>query len=353
MVWRMPTRRRLTTAGCSLLVCLFGLAGSAQGALLTPPNGKVFTGVSDNGTLSGYDNFTDSVGKHPAILQTFHPWGNGLDLAYQRWQNAGVRPMLHISTADDETRAELITPKKIAKGKGDDYLLSINSFFFTKGLPAYIRPLGEPNRCLNPYSAVYCSGKSKGGSHSTTWYKRAFQRIALITRGGKSTKAIDKDLRKLKMPKINFGLSPRHSFLPTAPISVVWSPLPAGSPKVKGNFPRDYWPGSRYVDWAGTDFYSNYPYWKDLDKFMKGKPWRKKPVAMTEWGVVHKDDVKFTRKMFHWVNRQPRVKMLSYYRGFGIKDPYNDYYYPHAMKVARHFLKSSRYLAFAPEHAAK
>lgn len=351
MVMRMPTRRIATTACLAFLLALTGLAGPAFGALLPAPKGKVYTGVSDNGTLKGFENFTDRTGKHPAILQTFHPWGNGLELAYQRWQNAQVRPMLHISTADDETRAELITPKDIARGKGDDYLIEINRFFAEKKLRAYIRPLAEPNRCLNPYSAVTCSGRLKGGEHSTAWYRKAFQRISLIVRGGSTTNRLDSKLRKLGMPAVNFGFSPRRSALPTPPVSIVWSPLPAGSPKVKGNFPIDYWPGASYVDWAGTDFYSNYPSWKDLDKFYKGKPWRGKPVSMTEWGVVHKDDSKFAKKMFRWVKQHSRVGMLVYYRGFGDSDPYNDIYYPKALNVIRNKFKSPRYLGWASGHA--
>jgi len=40
---------------------------------------------------------------------------------------------------------------------------------------------------------------------------------------------------------------------------------------VKGNFPGNYWPGSRWVDWVGTDFYSQYPVWKDLNRFYVGR----------------------------------------------------------------------------------
>ena len=92
----------------------------------------------------------------------------------------------HISTADDQTLAELITPEQIALGGGDDYLLQLNDFFAKHGLPAYIRPLGEPNRCLNVWSAVNCDGSQKGGEHTTGWYKQAFRRIVAIVRGGQT-----------------------------------------------------------------------------------------------------------------------------------------------------------------------
>src|SRR5262249_53599406 len=67
---------------------------------------------------------------------------------------------------------------------GDNYLLQLNDFFSKHGLPAYIRPLGEPNRCLNPWTAVNCNGTQRGGEHTTGWYKQAFRRISLIVKGG-------------------------------------------------------------------------------------------------------------------------------------------------------------------------
>lgn len=338
-----------------LFLLLFLLpAPPAKAAILGPSAGKIMTGVSDNGTLEGFQNFADAVGAHPAVLQTFHPWGNGLDLAYKRWQNAEVRPMLHISTADDETRAELITPKAIARGDGDAYLLEINQFFAEKDLRAYIRPLGEPNRCLNPYSSVTCSGKKKGGEHKTYWYRKAFRRISVIVRGGMATNRIDKKLKNLGMAAVNYGTAVRPSSLPAPPVAIVWSPLPAGSPRVKGNWPGNYWPGSNFVDWAGVDFYSNYPHWKDLNKFFESKRWRNKPVALTEWGVAGSDNVKFTRQIFHWMKKRSRVRMFNYYRGFGgAEDTFNPFNYPGSLKVIKNQLKDPRFVPYAYGHARR
>ena len=351
----MDVRPNLARLVPVLLVFLFLLlpAQPSDAAVFGPPKGKVLTGVSDNGTLEGFQNFTEMVGKHPAVLQTFHPWGNGLDLAYERWGNARVTPMLHISTADDETQEELITPQEIATGAGDPYLWKMNRFFAEKDLRAYIRPLGEPNRCLNAWSAVYCDGSKKGGEHTTYWYRKAFQRIAVIVRGGRKTVDVNRLLRKLRMRHIQWGRARQPETMPAAPVSMVWSPLPAGSPKARGNWPGNYWPGKYFVDWAGTDFYSNYPYWRDLNKFMRGRPWRGKPIAITEWGVTGSDDVNFVRRMFHWVNKRPRVRMLAYYRGFGDFDPYNPYYYPDAMRAMRNQLKDPLYMPFSFRHARR
>lgn len=351
---RMFARFALAILGAGVFLTLSPQPGTA--AILGPNKGRVFTGVSDDGTVNGFREFEKMAGKHPAIVQTFHPWGNGLDRAFSRWRTLGVRPMLHISTADDQTRAELITPRQIALGLGDDYLLEINRFFTEKKLRAYIRPLGEPNRCLNPYTAVTCDGRLKGGDHQNFWYKRAFRRISVIVRGGLPSKRIDRKLNRLSMPGVNYGQAERPVSLPAAPVSLIWSPLPAGSPKAKGNWPGNYWPGTNFVDWAGTDFYSEYPHWKDLNKFFRARPWRKKPVAMTEFGVAGRDQLTFPRKLFVWINKRPRVRMTVYYRGFGSgfgipPNRYDPLLYPDATRVLRNRWRDPRFVPHAYAHA--
>src|SRR5215218_3885097 len=188
MSWR--TFKRVTPVRRLLVVALAvgALLAPAQAAALSlvPPKPNVFLGVSDRGTTTEFNEFTELTGKHPALLQTFHPWGNSLNEAYERWRETATRPILAISTADDQTLGELITPQQIALGLGDEYLLQLNDFFASKGLPAYIRPLGEPNRCLNAWTAVDCEGNQRGGEHTTGWYKQAFRRISAIVRGGQT-----------------------------------------------------------------------------------------------------------------------------------------------------------------------
>jgi len=175
MYWR--TIRHAATLAVAL-TALF--AGQAQALTLVPPKPDVLFGVSDQGTTQSFSEFEGLMAKHPALLETFHPWGNSLNSAFERWRETATRPVLAISTQDDQTLAELITPEQIALGAGDDYLLQLNDFFAKRELPAYIRPLGEPNRCLNAWSAVNCDGTQKGGEHSTLWYKEAFRRIVAI-----------------------------------------------------------------------------------------------------------------------------------------------------------------------------
>jgi hypothetical protein len=318
---------------------------------LVPPKGNLYLGVSDRGTSTEFNEFAALTGKHPALLETFHPWGNSLNEAYERWRETGTRPVLAISTVDDQTLAELITPEQIALGAGDEYLLQLNDFFAKRGLPAYIRPLGEPNRCLNAWSAVYCDGTQKGGEHTTGWYKQAFRRIVAIVRGGQTLEGIDATLAEIGLPPVNRPKGPPPTTLPPAPVSIIWSPLPGGSPRVKGNFPGNYWPGSRWVDWVGTDFYSQYPVWEDLNRFYLGKQWKGKPVAMTEWAVSAIDEPRYVKQVIAWIAKRPRVRMLVYYNGFGTGNQYDLNLYPRTTNTLRLKLRRPNFLPYAEWNA--
>src|SRR5215218_11030055 len=109
MSWRVPRR----VAALALIGVVLG-AGQAAAVTLVPPKPDVFLGVSDRGSTAEFNEFAEYTAKHPALLQTFHPWGNSLNSAYERWRETGTRPILHISTANDQTLAEMITPQQIA-----------------------------------------------------------------------------------------------------------------------------------------------------------------------------------------------------------------------------------------------
>src|SRR4051794_4236404 len=349
--WAMSWRVCRQAVGLAIAIASL-YAGPASALTLAPPKPNVLFGVSDRGTTAEFNEFAELFGKHPALLQTFHPWGNSLNQAYERWRETSTRPILHISTIDDQTLAELITPEQIALGGGDDYLLQLNDFFAKRGLPAYIRPLGEPNRCLNAWSAVDCDGSPKGGEHTTGWYKQAFRRIVTIVRGGGTLEEIDATLAGIGLPPLTRTKGPPPTSLPAAPVSIVWSPLPGGSPRVKGNFPGNYWPGSRWVDWAGTDFYSRYPVWKDLNRFYTGVQWKGKPLAITEWAVSGKDEPRFVKQLVAWTVKHPRVRMFVYYAGFGPgTNPYDLRLYPRTTNTLRLKIRRESFLQYAEYNA--
>src|SRR5689334_7136101 len=124
MSWRTlkttrPARRLLVVA-----IALGALLVPAQAAAHSPlsPKPDDLLGVSARGTTTELNEFAELTGKPPPLRRTFHPWGNSLNGAYERWRETATRPILAISTIDDQTLAELIAPQQIARGYGDDYL---------------------------------------------------------------------------------------------------------------------------------------------------------------------------------------------------------------------------------------
>src|SRR6195952_2508189 len=331
--------RRAWLAALVTAVALLVVAPGAAAISLVPPKPDVLLGVSDRGSTEQFNQFAELTGKHPALMETFLGWGNSVNKAYERWRETQTRPVVAIATSHAQTLEEIIPPEQIALGAGDDYLLQLNSFFAIHQLPAYIRPLGEPNRCLNAWAGVECDGTLKTGEHSSFWYKEAFRRIVAIVRGGQTLEGINATLAELGLPPLNRSKGEE-------PVA-----LPAGSPRVKGNFPGNYWPGSKWVDWVGTDFYAKYPVWDDLEHFYEGAQWRNKPVAITEWAMQENDEPEFVKQLISWVVTHKRVQMLTYYQGFGPGNTYELSLYPRSTNMLRKKIRRANFLPYAEFNA--
>lgn len=324
----------------------------SEAARLAPPGKKMFFGVTDTGDAAGYRDFARTVGKRPAVIQTFHPWGNSLHKAMPRWRSIHARPMLHVTTRSD-SGVELITPRQIALGRGDDYLVRLNRTLSRRKTPIYLRPLGEPNRCLNLYSGVDCYGNVRGGSYAFKWYRQAFRRIATIVKGGGKRAKINRRLRRIGLPHVQKRR--KRSRLPRlfrrAPVATVWSPLPAGSPTVKANWPANYWPGKKWVNWVGTDFYNQYNNWRHLKRFYtKFSLGKNKPMALTEFGLWGRDGPGFIKRIFRFAGTRKNMRMMVYYQDFGSSNPFRIQNFPRARKVLKRKLSSPRFPRYAPKY---
>ncbi len=336
-------RNKWTLAGAICAAAVLALPAAASGAgSLVPRGDKVFFGTSDTGNSADFGHFSAVLHKHPALIESFRTWGSDFPDTIERWQAARARPILHISTADNVDGHELITPRGIATGGGDEYLIRLNRLFWAKKMRAYIRPLGEPNRCLNVWAAYDCAGKPRDAAHSARWYRLAFRRIYVIVHGGGKRAQIDARLHEAGLPPLRSDVAG----LPKAPIEVIWSPLPAGSPTIPQNRPRNYWPGDRWVDWAGTDFYSDNQDWKALNGLYER--YSDKPFAIAEWGVDTGDDSAYVRKLMTWVRLHERAKMLVYYQDFGSTSSYRIQNWPVSLGVLRNLIHSGRYPSYAP-----
>ena len=342
---------------CALAFTLFAGAGSAPGARHTPPGKKIWHGVSDTGEVRDYRRFNRQVKAHTPLLQEFFHWGVPLTTgAFQRWERTDTRGVVSLSTAPGGG-AEVTTPRRIAQGHDDHYMLRLNESIDNFNQVVYLRPFAEMNLHVNPYSAFNADGSKRPG-HGTKWFKRAWKRMVLIVRGGKRSR-VNRKLMRLGMPRIHRARSnnapvyenrdvPRKLDHPK--VAFMWMPLTRGSPAVRGNAPRNYWPGRRYVDWVGTDVYakfSNRTLWTNLRAFYRD--YRRFPFAIGEYAAWDNDfDGAFTRRIHEWARDRRRVKALLYFRSVDPQNEFNLQHYGGAKRSLRRILNRSRYAGYAP-----
>jgi hypothetical protein len=354
-------RSSLATAGAiaALAVALLAGAAGAQGKSYTPRHHKIFHGVSDTSNNRDFHHFGKEVGAHSAILEDFYHWDTPLTTgALRRWHQTRTRGVLSLSTAPGG-QPEILSPRDIANGKGDHYIVRLNQSIAASKQVVYIRLFPEMNGSWNPYSAFNANGSSKGRSHSTNQFRKAWRRIVLIVRGGKVRK-INKELHQLHMPRILnaksnhapvYSANNVHHKLSHPRVAFMWTPQTTGSPNVHGNQPNDYWPGKHYVDWVGADIYSAYASaaFPKLKSFYR--KWKGFPFLIGEYSPWDNDrSGHFTRKLFRWAERAGRTRMLIYYRSVHAGSPYDINHWPKARKVMRHELHKGRFAKYASKN---
>ncbi len=335
------TRRRWLPALLSLLV-LACLPPAAQAAAYEPPHGKVW-----NGLTAGFDasEFESRTGKHAAIWQHFIAWGGSYQYTLENSRRANSRLMLHLGTAQGQNLPERLSPGQIARGDGDGFLVGLTRDIAGVGAPVYLRLMGEMNNCNNAYAAHSCSGGRRDRDHSTGAFKRAWKRTYLIMHGG-DVATIDTRLRALGLPPVQAGART----LPEPQVAFMWAPMTGGAPNIRALRPQAYWPGSNWVDWVGTSFYSRFPNFTGLDRFYADfAVGKRKPFAIAEWAIWGADAPAFATRLFGWIAAHRRAEMVQYNQGAHTGGIFRLSHYPASARVIRQRLRHPRYLGFAPE----
>ena len=307
------------------LLVLAALAPAAGAASYAPAAGHVFNGVAGGYSVSDYVAHT---GANPAVVQSFVAYKGSTNWAFDLADRAHSRVMLHIGTTSP-SGAERVTPAGIARGATDRWLAELNRTIAQRGEPVYIRLMAEMNCHWNIYSAY---GARRDSAHSTRAFRAAWRRTTVILRGGPD---VDAQLRALHQPPLQAG-----GDLPVAPVAMQWVPQVAGAPDVAANRPVAYWPGARYVDWVGTDFYSKFPNFSGLDSFYASVRRFDKPFVFGEWAVWGADDPGFVTRLFSWTRSHPLVRMLVYNQGKRSDGPFRLGHYPHAAQALRRLLRN-------------
>ena len=133
--------------------------------------------------------------------------------------------------------------------------------------------------------------------------------------------------------------------LPTPQVAMMWVPQTLGTPLISANQPRAYWPGSKWVDWVGTDFYSSFPRFDWLSAFYREFP--RKPFVFGEWALWGADDPSFVTRLFRWAFTHRRTQMMIYNQGLKPQGPFQLWRYPAGTATLRSELASARFPAFA------
>ena len=301
---------------------------SAVAAPYLPAPGHVMHGVAGGHSVS---DFIGRSGARPAVVQSFVSYRGSTNWAFDLAEHAHARVMLHIGTTSS-SGAEQVTPAGIAAGQVDGWLAGLNREIAARGEPVYIRLMAEMDGHWNAYSAY---GPRRDRAHSTKAFRAAWRRTTLILRGGPKLGA---RLRALHQPALRTG-----GELPAAPVAMQWVPQVAGAPDVPGNRPLAYWPGGRYVDWVGTDFYSKFPNFSGLDRFFASIRKFHKPFVFGEWAIWGRDDPGFVSRLFSWSHAHPSVRMLVYNQGKRTNGPFRLRYYPRSAARLRGMLKLGRF----------
>ena len=212
---------------CVLAVLGLGAIPAAASAVpYTAPGNKVLWGGQGGYKPGAIGEFEQQSGKHPAVFNYFIDWRgdfNWLGLRLDDAERAHSRAMLSVGTEDTG-----ISLRDLARGAGDGLLVGLNRLVDEHGQVVYLRPLSEMNNANNPYSAYDQSGRPRGPAFTTTWFKKAWRRIALVVRGG-DVATINAKLRRQGLPPVRTGAGE----LPRAPIALMWVPLSFGNPEIE------------------------------------------------------------------------------------------------------------------------
>ena len=289
--------RRLLLVALLVLLVSPGPATARVEAAARAEARPVFLGV-----LGGRERFDGLTGQRTQVGHVIAAWGQGP--VARILGSLGELPMLGINTDGR------LTPRDIALGRGDSWLLELNAAIAAHPRRVYVRPLAEMNGHWNDYCAFDRSGRPRGAAYSTASFKKAFARIHVLVHGGPAA-AVNERLRRLGLPPVRGALAANGP----AKVRVVWNPQGYGSPNIPGNSAHAYYPGDAYVDVVANDLYNirGKAEWAANERLYAAYP--SKPYAIAEWANWGIDDPSFVERMAAFARTHRRVELLAYYNG--------------------------------------
>jgi hypothetical protein len=298
----------------AVLVVAAGVGGASVGH---SSRGRVAASGPIPGVSGNPVRFETLTGQKSLVIQAFLAWGQGVSFGSpfaSLFPMFAPIPMIHLGTSGRNGK-EAITPGAIAAGRGDAYLIALNQAIAAWGKGIYIRPMAEMNNPGNLYAGYNANGTARNAAHSPASYRKAFARIYLILHGGTAGQ-VDAKLRALGLPPLAKGELADNPF---PRLRVDWSPLAGGTPRVPGNAPAMYYPGTAYVDVDGADIYdealTDTAPWSDLESLYQLALSHRKPFSVPEWGLIGVDDPAFVKHMCTFLSTHRATEMQAYFEG--------------------------------------
>jgi hypothetical protein len=303
---RIDRLHRLVPPSRVLLAAFAACFAVALAALPAQAEGRVLLGAY--GELERFDRLT---GQRSSTRLYFPSWDQG-----QAWERRdpvflskfGRRPMIGLTMSKAGT--PYLTPRQVARGRGDAHLIGLARTAARSGKKFFIRPYAEMNGHWNSYCAYNSDGSKRGAAYSHRWFKQAFRRTYVIMHGGTAAE-MSATLNALGLPGVTGGV-PANRY---PNMTVVWNPQGQGSPNIRGNLPRAYWPGRRYVDMVANDLYTRTGTmsWAANEALYRAHP--RKPYAIGEWGLTGIDAPAAVRRMARFARTHRRVRLLVFFDG--------------------------------------
>jgi hypothetical protein len=272
-----------------LIVCIAATALTVGGGASAESSRRTNLGI-----LGSPDRFQQLTGQRSSVLHAFIGWHQPQTISKLIAQLQPL-PMLALKTGG-------LPMSSIAAGRSDAFLLELNRAIAEFGSTVYVRPMPEMNGHWNEYCAFNKDGSSRGAQFSTTAFKKAFARIAIVARGGSAAR-VNAKLRTLGLPTVQVASLAR----------IVWNPQGYGAPDIPANSAQAYYPGDAYVDVVANDLYRQATgvAWEANEALYRAHP--NKPFAIAEWGLWGIDDPSFVEQMATFVRTHPRVELLAYF----------------------------------------
>ena len=222
----------------------------------------------------------------------------------------GPIPMFHIGTKGRDKK-DAITPRGIASGQGDSFLIALNQGISEHGGRVYGRLMAEANHCERNYAAFTCDGASRGPQYAPVAHADAFARFSAILHGG-TRAAINAKLSARGLPRYAGPDLPVNA---PESLRLIWNPLGGARPSSAANAVDRYYPGDAAVDLVGNDMYGTDAGWSGpqneaLYAFARR---HHKPYSLPEWGVEGRDSPNFVKYICDFLQAKPAIELAAYY----------------------------------------